>query len=239
MHLKGVLIDPALYPVDDAYPLNLPILRQQMQLRFDRPATLFVGENGSGKSTLLKAIAQRCRVHEWRLEQRALATRNPWESRLGEYIRIQWAEGRVPGSFFGSDTFHDFAVLLDEWAHDDPGQLKYFGGQSLLTQSHGQSLMAYFHARYPLKGLYLLDEPETALSPRSQLELLKLLVELGRRGVSQFIIATHSPILLACPEATILSFDGPRIAPIAYEQTEHYRLYRDFMADPAAYIEGL
>ena len=79
----------------------------------------------------------------------------------------------------------------------------------------------------------------TALSPRSQLELLKLLVELGRKGVSQFIIATHSPILLACPKAVIFSFDGPRIAPVEYEQTAHYQLYRDFMADPAKYIRGL
>ena len=239
MHLNGVLLDPATYPTTDAYPFDLPILREHTELRFEQPVTLFVGENGSGKSTVLSAIAKRCRVHEWRLEQRARVTRNPWEERLGEFIRIQWEDGRVPGSYFGSDTFNDFAVLLDEWAHDDPGQLKYFGGESLLTQSHGQSLMSYFHARYPLKGIYLLDEPETALSPRSQLELLKLLVELGKKGVSQFIIATHSPILLACPGATIYSFDGPRIAPIEYEQTGHYQLYRDFMADPAKYIEEL
>ncbi|MBD3291511.1 MAG: AAA family ATPase, partial [Armatimonadia bacterium] len=183
--------------------------------------------------------AQRCRVHQWRLEGRRRATHNPWEDRLSEFIRVNWTHGRVPGSYFGSDTFNDFAVILDEWAHDDPGQLKYFGGESLLTQSHGQSLMSYFRARYPIKGLYLLDEPETALSPRTQLELLKLLVEIARDGDSQFIIATHSPILLACPESTLLSFDRGEISPIEYEQTDHYRVYRDFMADPGAFIGDL
>lgn len=239
MHLNGVDLDPERYPSADVYPFNLPILDHHETIRFRRPVTLFVGENGSGKSTVLSAIAQRCRVHQWRLEKRARATRNPWEDRLGEFIRVQWANGRVPGSYFGSDTFNDFAVILDEWAHDDPGQLKYFGGESLLTQSHGQSLMSYFRARYPLRGLYLLDEPETALSPRTQLELLKLLVDLTRKGVSQFVIATHSPILLACPEATLLSFDGGEISPIAYEDTDHYRIYRDFMADPAKYVRAL
>jgi len=239
MHLDGVDIDPERFPHTDVYPFDLPIFSEQTQLLFDTPVTLFVGANGSGKSTVLSAIAQRCRVHHWRLESRQRVVNNPWEDRLGEFIRIKWAHGRVPGSYFGSDTFHDFAVILDEWAHDDPGQLKYFGGESLLTQSHGQSLMSYFRARYPIKGLYMLDEPETALSPRTQLELLKLLVELGRAGVSQFIIATHSPILLACPGATIFGFDDGEIAPVEYEQTDHYQLYRDFMADPRKYISEL
>lgn len=239
MHLNGVELDPERYPTTDAYPFDLPILSERTVLRFEQPVTMFVGENGSGKSTVLSAIARRCRVHQWRLEKRSRVTNNPWEDRLGDFIRIQWANGRVPGSYFGSATFNDFAVLLDEWAHDDPGQLKYFGGESLLTQSHGQSLMSYFRARYPIKGLYLLDEPETALSPRTQLELLQLLVELGREGVSQFIIATHSPILLACPDATLFSFDGGKIATVEYEDTEHYRIYRDFMADPAKYVSEL
>ncbi|MFO8080887.1 MAG: AAA family ATPase [Armatimonadota bacterium] len=239
MHLNGVDLDPARYPTDDAYPFNLTVLSEHITLRFEEPVTLFVGENGSGKSTVLSAIARRCRVHQWRLESRQRVVNNPWEDRLGDFIRIKWAHGRVPGSYFGSDTFNDFAVILDEWAHDDPGQLKYFGGESLLTQSHGQSLMSYFRARYPIKGLYLLDEPETALSPRTQLELLELLVECARGGDSQFIIATHSPILLACPNATIFSFDGGRIAPIKYEETDHYQLYRDFMADPGQYVDRL
>jgi predicted ATPase len=239
MHLNGVELDPERYPTTEAYPFDLPILSERTELRFEEPITLFVGENGSGKSTVLSAIARRCRVHQWRRAGRPRATNNQWENRLGDFIRVDWTNGRVPGSYFGSDTFNDFAVILDEWAHDDPGQLKYFGGESLLTQSHGQSLMSYFRARYPIKGLYLLDEPETALSPATQLELLELLVCLARKGVSQFIIATHSPILLACPGATLLSFDGNEIGPIDYRDTEHYRIYHDFMLDPEKHVSRL
>ena len=121
----------------------------------------------------------------------------------------------------------------------DPGQLKYFGGSSLVTKSHGQSLMAYFRARYQVEGLYLLDEPETALSPKSQLELLGLLDRMSRQGHAQFIVATHSPILLACPGATIYSFDRIPLEPVSYEETEHYRIYRSFMQDPTEYLYSL
>jgi predicted ATPase len=137
----------------------------------------------------------------------------------------------VPGSFFGSSVFRDFARILDEWASTDPGQLAYFGGQSLLTQSHGQSVMSFFRARYAITGLYLLDEPETALSPRTQLALLDLLTKMGAAGHAQFLIATHSPILLSCPGATLYNFDQAPIAPILYEQTDHYKTYKAFMDD--------
>ncbi|MFZ5564583.1 MAG: AAA family ATPase, partial [Thermodesulfobacteriota bacterium] len=124
----------------------------------------------------------------------------------------------------------------DAWAAADPGQLKYFGGKSLLTQSHGQSMMSYFRALYKVKGLYLLDEPETALSPKSQLELLKIIGENSRAGHAQFIMATHSPILLACDGAVIYSFDQAPVQIIPYEETGHYRLYRDFLADRKKFI---
>ncbi len=115
-------------------------------------------------------------------------------------------------------------------------QLKYFCGQSLVTQSHGQSIMAFFRARYQIQGVYLLDEPETVLSPKTQLALLDLLTQMGRAGHAQFIVATHSPILLACPGATIFSFDHVPISPVEYEDTEHYRLYRSFMEDRHRYL---
>jgi predicted ATPase len=132
--------------------------------------------------------------------------------------------------------FKDFANILDEWAVTDPGQLKYFGGKSLVTQSHGQSLMSYFRNRYRIRGLYLLDEPETALSPRSQLELLEILGTNSRSGHAQFIIATHSPILLACAEAKIYSFDHIPVCPVAYEETEHYRIYKNFLMNRKNYL---
>ena len=137
----------------------------------------------------------------------------------------------MPGSFFASDIFRNFARNLDEWASMDPDMLSYFGGKSLMSQSHGQSLMSLFKARYKIKGLYLLDEPETALSPKSQLELLSVLNRMSTQGHAQFIIATHSPILLACPGAVILSFDDYPIKTIEYEETAYYKLYKAFLDD--------
>jgi len=239
MHLNSVTLHPDRYPTTEHYPFNLPILRHGATYGFDEPVTLFVGENGSGKSTLLSALARKCGIHIWRDTPRRRAEHSPYEERLCDYISVDWRRGSVPGSYFGSEIFRHFAVVLDEWAASDPGQLKYFGGESLLTQSHGQSLMSFFTARYQIKGLYLLDEPETALSPSSQLELLRLLVAMSKRGHAQFIIATHSPILLACPQSIIYSFDSIPARPVKYEETEHYQVYREFMMNPAKYLADL
>jgi len=229
MHLKSVRFHPDRYPTREHYPFNLGIFRETEGLAFSSPVTFFVGENGTGKSTLLEAIARRAGIHIWRDGERSRCVVNLYEDKFYRGISIEWTDGVVPGSFFGSSIFQDFARLLDEWAATDPGQLDYFGGKSLLTQSHGQSIMSFFKARYAIRGLYLLDEPETALSPRTQIALLDLLTTLSAAGHAQFLIATHSPILMACPGATIYSFDHSPIAPIPYEDTEHYRVYRSFM----------
>jgi predicted ATPase len=208
-------------------------------ITLDTPVTFFVGENGSGKSTLVEAITRKCGIYIWQGILRPRYNPSPYENDLYQTISIEWANGRrVNGSFFGSDIFNNFARILDEWLTMDPGLLKYFGGKSLMTQSHGQSLMAYFNSRLKIKGLYILDEPETALSPKSQLELLELLKEAGHKGKVQFIIATHSPILLACPGARILTFDEAPVRQIEYEDTNHYRIYKEFMADPGKFISS-
>jgi len=229
MHLKSVRFHPDLYPTREHYPFNLGIFQQTAGLAFATPVTCFVGENGTGKSTLLEAIARRAGIHIWRDGERTRCVVNLYEDKFYRGISIEWVEGVVPGSFFGSSIFQDFARLLDEWAASDPGQLDYFGGKSLLTQSHGQSIMSFFKARYAIRGLYLLDEPETALSPKTQLALLDLLTRMSAAGHAQFLIATHSPILLSCPGATIYSFDHTPIASVPYEDTDHYRVYRGFM----------
>jgi predicted ATPase len=230
MHLKNVTFHPEQYPTREHYPFTLDVLRHTGGLDFRAPVTLFAGENGTGKSTLLQALALKAGIYIWQERGRTRFEVNPYEDTLHRYVSIQWADGAVPGSFFGSSVFQDFARILDNWASTDPGQLEYFGGKSLLTQSHGQSIMSFFKARYAIKGLYLLDEPETALSPRTQIELLDLLAKMTAAGHAQFIIATHSPILLSCPGATIYSFDQVPIAPIPYEQTDHYKLYKAFVA---------
>ncbi len=229
MHLKRVTLHPDRYPTREYYPFTLDLFHKTRELDFTTPVTLFVGENGTGKSTLLEAVARKCDIFIWREGGRTRYKPNPYEDRLWHYLSVEGVNGCVPGSFFGSSIFQDFARILDEWAATDPGQLDYFGGQSLLTQSHGQSIMSFFKARYAIKGLYLLDEPETALSPKTQLTLLDLLEKMSAAGHAQFLIATHSPILLSCPNATIYSFDSGPIAPMRYEDTDHYKTYKAFM----------
>ncbi len=231
MHLKGLTLFPERYPAHPGYPFSLPVLRETRRIDLRVPVTFFVGENGSGKSTVLQAIARKCGIHIWKNTGRMRYERNPYVERLHQYMEVSWADGIVPGSYFGSDTFRHFAESLDEWAVSDPAMLGYFGGRSLVSQSHGQSLMSFFRSRYRIRGLFLLDEPETALSPKTQLELLRLLAEESAGGHAQFIVATHSPILLACPGAEILSFDHVPVRAVAYEDTEHFQVYRDFMKD--------
>jgi predicted ATPase len=228
-HLKSITLLNKKYPTHEHYPFNLPIFHQTTRLTFQTPVTLFVGENGSGKSTLLEALAHACRIHIWRTSGNIRYEFNHFEDLLYKYLELEWSAGPVPGSFFGSDIFKDFANFLDERAASDPGQLKYFGGESLVTKSHGESLMSFFRSRYQIKGLYLLDEPETALSPRSQLELLNILKTNSQAGHAQFLIVTHSPILLAFDGGTILNFDQAPVCPIAYEETEHYQIYKNFL----------
>jgi predicted ATPase len=239
MHLSKVTLRHQKYPDLDYYPFNLDVLQKTKSITFSSPVTFFVGENGTGKSTLLKAICRKCGIYIWEDIERTRYRPSPYEEALHNYIDIEWLNGSVPGSFFGSQTFHDFARFLDGWAKATPAILDYFGGNSLLSQSHGESFISFFSTRYKIEGLYFMDEPETALSPKSQLELLKILKEMGEAGHAQFIIATHSPILLACPGAVIYSFDKIPASPISYEDTEYFQVYRDFLNNRDKYLEGL
>lgn len=229
MHLRSVTCHPGEYPTDEWYPFNLPIFRETDRINFETPVTLFVGENGTGKSTMLEALARKCGIHIWRDPERGRVCYNPYEGTFHEFISVEWTDGRVPGSFFSASVFQDFIESLDEWAVNDPGQLKYFGGESLVTKSHGQSIMAFLSARCRIKGLFLFDEPEAALSPKTQIKLLDVVTEMAAAGHAQFIIATHSPILLSCSGATIYSFDHSPVRPVAYQDTDHYRIYKDFL----------
>lgn len=230
-HITRVTFEAEKYPSDQHYPFTLPIFNQTKQMRFDFPVTFFAGENGTGKSTLLEALALASDIHIWRKYEGTNYQVNTFEKQLYRYICIEWTNGLVPGSYFGSEIFNDFRRIVDGWAASDPGQLKYFGGKSLVAQSHGQSIMSYFRSRYKIRGIYFLDEPETALSPKSQLELLDILREYGKAGHAQFIIATHSPILLAYEDAQIYSFDTSPVRVINYQETEHYQIYRKFLME--------
>jgi predicted ATPase len=236
MHIDKVTFHPHAYPQRKTYPFNLDIFSNTESLRFETNITFFIGENGTGKSTLLKAITRRCGIHIWTESDRSRFDRNPYEEELYRYIDVEWANGKKPGAYFSSETYQHMTQIIDEWACSDPKLLAYFGGKSLVSQSHGESFMSFFKSRYKIEGIYFLDEPETALSPKRQIEFLNLLTDLSGDGHAQFVIATHSPILLSCPNSLIVSFDHAKLHKIAYEKTDYYLIYRDFLLHRDKYL---
>jgi predicted ATPase len=218
----------------DGYPFNLPALRHLSSLEFHPKVTFFVGENGSGKSTLLEAIAV-----EWGLNAEGgsvnfrFATQET-HSPLHDALRLAKSPAAVVADsfFLRAESFYNVATEADRIEEEVGGMLRAYGGRSLHQQSHGESFFALFQNRMGARGLYLLDEPESALSPNRQLQFLALLHERCQAG-AQFVLATHSPILLAYPEARIYTFGEDGIIPVAYEDTEHYRVTRNFLSNPA------
>ncbi|EJE49957.1 putative ATPase [Acidovorax sp. CF316] len=226
----------------DQYPFSLPLLRDLEQIDLHPHVNFFVGENGSGKSTLLEAIAVSLGFNaEGGSMNFSFGTRAS-HSDLHRYLRI--AKGlRRPrdGYFLRAESFFNVATeieKMDEEPCPAPPIINSYGGRSLHEQSHGESFMALMTERFGGQGLYILDEPEAALSPRRQLATLARMRDLVEEK-SQFIIATHSPILMAYPDATIFHCGQDGIAPIAYQDTEHFRVPRDFFMDPEGMLKGL
>jgi predicted ATPase len=230
MFVRSVTIRRDQFPTHEAYPFAIRAFQHTDVVDLSRRVTVFVGDNGSGKSTLLTALARRCNIHIWQGLTRSRYRRSRWEERFHEFIELSLYDGAVAGAFFASEMFRNFSQLVDEWASSDPGLLEYFGGRSLMQLSHGQSHMAFFRNRFMRPGLYLLDEPENALSPASQLALMQIIDASASAGNGQFVIATHSPFLLSIPAAAVLSFDHAPIREVAYRRTEHFRVYSRFFA---------
>ena len=237
MHLRSITINELKYPTYDYYPFNLPVFQKTKRITLNAPVTFFAGENGSGKSTLLQALSRSCGIHIWQETERTSYNNNPYQNRFCDSLTIEWSNGKVTGLLL---RFRHLSSLYRNPRRMGSGGSQrsfIFGGKSLITQSHGESLMSFFRSRYQIKGLYLLDEPETALSPRSQLVLLELLTQTSAMDHAQFIIATHSPILLACPHALIYSFDHSPARQVLYEETEHYKIYRAFLENRTNYLK--
>jgi predicted ATPase len=199
--------------------------------------SFFVGENGSGKSTLLEAIAQQCGFHTAGGSQNDRYEVDAAESALGDYIRLSWLPKVSQGFFLRAETFYHFASHLDALEREGPGLLWRYGGRSLHQQSHGEAFLSLFAHRFGGMAIYLLDEPEAALSPARQLAFLKVLHDLS--DSAQFIIATHSPIIMAYPGAQIFSFDTAPISEVAFEQTDHYQITKGFLDRPSLYLDEL
>ncbi|MDF2963964.1 MAG: putative ATPase [Paenibacillus sp.] len=241
MFLREVTILRGKYPAGKQYPFSVPALAGTSRLPITAPVTFFVGENGSGKSTLLEAIAWQCGFHTAGGGANQAYEMDGAEADFGPYIRLSWDRKVTNGFFLRAESFFGFANYLDQMAQEQPEYRDDFyapyGGKSLHEQSHGESFLSLFRNRFGRKAIYLLDEPEAALSPARQLSLLSVFHRLSPD--SQFIVATHSPILLGYPEAQIYSFDGDSIQGIAYEETSHYQLTRRFLENRGAIFREL
>ncbi|WP_420877803.1 AAA family ATPase [Psychrobacillus psychrodurans] len=163
------------------------------------------------------------------------------ESALGKYLRLSWMSKVTNGFFLRAESFYQFASHIDQLERDNPGRgvLDSYGGNSLHEQSHGESFLSLFLNRFNGQAIYLLDEPEAALSPQRQLAFLRIMHDLIKENNCQFIIATHSPIILGYPEATILSFDDDEIEEIDYEMTGHYQITKYFLDNREKFLEEL
>lgn len=251
----------------DQFPFNIPVVRALERLSFPTSVTILVGENGCGKSTLLEAIALAAGSitvgREAAGQDETLAAIRP----LASALRLVWSRRTGRGFFMRSEDFFGYARRMaatqeqlrrDLAAVDDTYEgrsdaarglarlpharelqaLERDYGEGLDAQSHGESYLALFQRRFVPRGLYLLDEPEAPLSPLRQLSFLAILHEMvGQQA--QFIIATHSPIVMAFPGATLLNLDGGDIEPVAYDDLEHVQIMRSFLQNPQHYLRHL
>lgn len=240
-YLAEVQLKPTA-PVDSpVFPFTLPAIRSLARLPLHPNVTFLVGENGSGKSTLLEAIAVGMGFNaEGGSRNFNFATRAS-HSDLHEHLRfVRGIERPRDGFFLRAESFYNVSTEIERLDEIPNGSLmmSYGGGRSLHEQSHGEAFLSLFMNRFRKDSFYALDEPEAALSPQRQLALLSRLHDLvGQR--CQFVIATHSPILMAYPNAVIYAFGEDGIRELAYEETEHYRVTHDFLANPSRMLRVL
>lgn len=230
----------------NTFPFSLGFVRA-LDFEFKSPVTFFVGENGSGKSTLLEAIAQLCGLPVSGGGKNELPDLHAphHSSELAPALRASFRRKPPDGYFFRAEFQAHFASLLEQRNADpdflrQPGADPYarYGGESLHKKSHGEAFLAMLTS-WMNPGIVLMDEPEAALSPQRQLILLARMGRLAAAGNVQFIVATHSPILLTFPDATIVSFDAPLLAEVSLKETSHYQITRGILESPGSYWKHL
>jgi predicted ATPase len=237
-YLKRIWLDPDRVPDRDAYPFCLPFLRDGFELSFDRSFTIIAGENGTGKSTLLEGIAVMAGYDEagGGKGYSAVDHSNAIEvmgGDLSEALRASWLPKITSGWFFRAESFFSVARYLDE-----ANQGSNFGPPDYLSHSHGEGFLRFFEERCQKQGIYIFDEPESALSPSRQIEFLKLMRRMDASQHCQIIMATHSPMLMAYPNARLLRLSKYGLERVTIEQTDHYKVMREFCADPAGFVEA-
>lgn len=236
--LRRIWMDPD-KPFDhDAYPFALPLFRKgDFEFRFENAVTIFVGENGSGKSTLLEAIAgmigfdQSGGGNGYRPVDHSMSVETSGD-RLSSHLKAGWLPKVSTGWFFKAESFFSVARYLD-WAAVDAGE----SPPDFLSYSHGEGFLRFFEERCRYRGIYIFDEPESALSPSRQIELLQLLARIQKDGQGQVIMATHSPLLMALPGAALWAITRSGLEPTTLRQTTHYEIYRAFLDHPEAFVQ--
>jgi predicted ATPase len=264
IHLRSVTLAPGEH--GNAFPFSVPSISTLPELEFESAVTFLVGENGSGKSTLLEALAIATKLPTVAAVSSRDDETLSAQRKLAGALKLAWSHRTRRGFFLRAEDFFGFAKSLskmrEEMLHriadldveykdrararglaklpalSSLAEMERRYGENLDANSHGQAFFQLFRSRFVPGGLYLLDEPETPLSPISQLAFLSMLKEMTGQE-SQFIIATHSPILLALPGARILDFDSQPVSWAAYEALEHVRLTREFLADPERFLRRL
>ncbi len=224
-----------------AYPFHIPAIRHLHRLEFHPAVTFLVGENGSGKSTLLEALAVKMGLNPEGGSRNFNFTTRDSLSELRDFLRVARSMSHPDDLYFlRAESFFNVATAIEQLdkGGGGPPLIESYGGNSLHEQSHGESFYALFMNRFGGHGLYLMDEPEAARSPMRQLGLLSIINDLVRQG-SQLIIATHSPIILGYPRAWIYVFTEKGITRTPYQETEHYRVTRQFLEHPERMLKIL
>jgi predicted ATPase len=226
------------------HPFSLNIIKHLKEIEFPTCVTFLVGENGTGKSTILEAIAHNAgfgaeggskNINFKTSEQKTYTG----VQQLADCLTLSWRMKPKDGYFFRAESFFNIANFIDTIAKEDFRIYDSYGGKSLHEQSHGESFLSFFKNRVGIGGFFIFDEPEAALSPQRQLALMAIIHELCKNNNAQFIIATHSPILLAYPHATIYSCDSGTLKSIAYTDTMHYQITKHFLDNPERYLNHL
>jgi predicted ATPase len=233
-YLRRIWLEPSRVADRAAYPFCLPFLHDDFELGFDQSITIIVGENGTGKSTLLEGIAVLAGYDEagGGKGYRAVDHSNALEVMGGELskaLRASWLPKITNGWFFRAESFFSVARYLDEVG----------SAPDFLSHSHGEGFLRFFEERCQSQGIYIFDEPESALSPSRQIEFLKLMRRMDLSQNCQVIMATHSPILMAYPNARLLRLSKYGLEPVSVEQTDHYKIMRQFCDDPAGFVEAM
>ena len=239
-YLKRIWLEPSRIADREIYPFCLPLLRDDFELSFERAITIIVGENGTGKSTLLEGIAVLAGYDEagggkgYMPVDHSEAVEK-MGGQLSKALRASWLPKITNGWFFRAESFFSVARYLDKAALDDPFPSP---PPDFLSHSHGEGFLRFFEERCQRQGIFIFDEPESALSPARQIEFLKLMRRMDEIGHCQIIMATHSPVLMAYPSATLLRLTKYGLEPVTVRETDHYKVLREFCDDPDGFVEA-